>query len=104
MHRIFWGCISNSDAINEPFIYEQKITISISVSSQVRDALQSSSVTANGTLWPQNLERRAHENTFAISQHNLDELRPNIIQAQKRAALIQLLRSWREGDRSAQLN
>ena len=46
----------------------------------------------------------AYENPFTISQSEIEkkELPQSIAQAQKNRDLIQLLRSWREGDEQEQ--
>lgn len=98
MNSIFQRSISNTEAANELFFHTHGDIISFSVLSQCTNDLQSSSVTPNGFLWWQKLA----QSPLSISQSDLNELRQRAVQAQKNQALIQLLRSWREGDEQEQ--
>ena len=62
--------------------------------------MQSSSVTPGGFLWLETLARMANDAPFTVSQSDIKdkELHQSAVQRQKNRALIQLLRSWREGD------
>ncbi|SRR6266849_2425028 len=104
MNNIFRGSISNSSAAYEPFIHVRGYTMAVSVYSQYVEELQSSAVTLNGFLWWRKLARMAYENSPTVSQNDLNknEFSQSIAQSQKNSALIQLLRSWREGDEQEQ--
>ena len=98
------GSISNSRAVHEPFIHARRYTTPVSGYSQHVEELQSSAVTLNGLLWWRKLACMAYENSPTVSQNDLDknEFSQSIVQSQKNNALIQLLRSWREGDEQEQ--
>src|SRR5712692_4093903 len=105
MSSIFPSSISNSSAAFEPFIDVSGYHVMpFSVSSRYLEEMQSSSVTSEGFLWLQALARIAYENPPTIPQNDLNkrEFGQGIAQPQKKRALIQLLRSWREGDEEEQ--
>jgi hypothetical protein len=66
--------------------------------------MQSSSVTPSGSVWLQTLAHLAYEPPSSASQSEIEnkELLQSEPQSQKTLALIQLLRSWREGDEQEQ--
>lgn len=74
------------------------------IDSQYHIELQSASVTANGQLWQQTLTLMERINTPVLASHELNEAPEKYYekQMQKDAALIQLLKSWREGDEQEQ--
>lgn len=106
MNSIFLSSINNSRAAYEPFISASAYGMRFSWFSSSSDELQSSSVTSSGWLWLQALARIAYENPLTGSQREIEEkeLPQSIAPSQKNAALIQLLRSWREGDEQEQRN
>lgn len=98
--------INNSRAAYEPFIGAFGTGTPFSVLSHSLQETQSSSVTPSGSLWLQTLARLAYEPTRASfqlqSETEKKELPRSAAQSQKNRALIQLLRSWREGDEQEQ--
>ena len=66
--------------------------------------MQSPSVTPSGFLWLQTLARMANDAPFTVSQSDIKdkELHKSAAQHQKNRDLIQLLKSWREGDEQEQ--
>jgi hypothetical protein len=107
MSSIFPSSISNSSAAFEPFIGASGYYVTpFSVSFRYLEEMQSTSVTPDGFLWLQTLARIAYENPPTIPQNDLNknEVSQGIAQSQKNRALIQLLRSWREGDEEEQQN
>jgi hypothetical protein len=84
----------NSQATYEPFIGTFGAGTPFSGLSHSLQETQSSSVTPSGSLWLQTLARLAYESPHTASQ--------SAAQSQKSRALIQLLRSWREGDEQEQ--
>src|SRR5207237_1227194 len=105
MNSIFRDSINNSRAAYEPFGASEN-GMPFSVFFQYLEEMQSSSVTPSGFLWRQMLARMAYESPLIVSQNELkkNELPPSVAQSQKNRALIQLLRSWREGDEQEQRN
>ena len=65
---------------------------------------QSASVTENGSLWQQTLAQLAYESPHISSKGDFEsnKLPQNATQYQKNHSLVQLLRSWREGDEQEQ--
>ena len=100
MNSNFLSSINNSQAAYEPFIGASAYGTTLSGFTDYLEEAQSSSVTPSGSLWLRTLARMAYENPFTISQREIKkkELPQSIAQAQKNRDLIQLLRSWREGD------
>jgi hypothetical protein len=93
--------MSNSGAVTVPD-YQYNNRSPLPTSSQYKNETQSASVTLSGSLWHKRLEELANEHTLVSSLYNSDELKLDILQAKKNQALIQLLRSWREGDEQEQ--
>ena len=106
MNSIFLSSISNSRATYEPFIGASAFGAILSAFSDYLEEMQSSSVTASGFLWLQSLARMAYEPPLIVSRSEIGkkELPQSITQSQKKRALLQLLRSWREGDEQEQRN
>lgn len=104
MNNIFRNSIANSRAVFDPFMHTSGHTTPFSVFSQYTALLQSSAVTSNGFLWQQTLANMAYENLPITAQNELksNDVSKNSSQMQKNHALIQLLRSWREGDKQEQ--
>jgi|SRR5450755_702643 hypothetical protein len=94
--------IVNSQAAYEPFIGTFGTVTPFSGLSHSLQETQSSSVTPSGSLWLQTLARLAYESPHTASQSENKELSQSAAQSQKSRALIQLLRSWREGDEQEQ--
>lgn len=96
--------IINSRATHEPFIGAFGTGTPFSGLSHSPQEMQSSSVTPSGSLWLQTLVRLANESPRTASQSEIEnkELSQSVAQSQKNRALIQLLRSWREGDEHEQ--
>jgi len=96
--------IINSRAVYEPFIGAFKTGTPVSGLSHSLQETQSSSVTPSGSLWLQTLARLAYEPSRTASQSEIEHkgLPQSTVQSQKNLALIQLLRSWREGDEQEQ--
>jgi hypothetical protein len=96
--------IINSRAAHEPFIGAFGNGTPFSGLSHSLQETQSSSVTPSGSLWLQTLARLAYEPPRTASQSEIEnkELPQSAAQSQKNRALIQLLRSWREGDEQEQ--
>jgi hypothetical protein len=100
MNSIFLSIINNSRAAYEPFIDAFGYGTPFSAFSHYLDEIQRSSVSPSGFLWLQTLAHIAYENPIMVSQSEIkrNELNQSIAQSQKNRDLIQLLRSWREGD------
>jgi hypothetical protein len=96
--------IINSRAAYEPFISAFGTGTPLSGLSHSLQETQSSSVTLSGSVWLQTLARLAYEPSRTASQSEIEnkELPQSTAQSQKNLALIQLLRSWREGDEREQ--
>ena len=96
--------IINSRATHEPFMGAFGTGTPFSGLSHSLQETQSSSVTPSGSLWLQTLARLAYEPPRAESQSEIEnkELPQSAAQSQKNSALIQLPRSWREGDEQEQ--
>jgi len=96
--------IINSRATHEPFIGAFGIGTPFSGLSHSLQETQSSSVTPSGSLWLQTLARLAYQSPRTVSQSEIEnkELPQNAAQSQRNRALIQLLKSWREGDEQEQ--
>ena len=106
MNSIFLSSINNSRAAYEPFIGASAYGTTFAGFSDYLEETQSSSVTPGGFLWLRTLARMAYENHLTISQSEIEKkgLPQSITPSQKKRALIQLLRSWREGDEQEQRN
>jgi len=106
MNNIYLSSINNSRAAYEPFIGASVFRTPFSGFSDYLEETQSSSVTPSGFLWLRTLVRMAYENPLTISQSEIEKkgLPQSITPSQKKRALIQLLRSWREGDEQEQRN
>lgn len=106
MNSIYLSSINNSRAAYEPFIGAPVFRTPFSEFSYYLEETQTSSVTPSGFLWLRALARIAYETPLAISPEEIGkrELPESIAQSQKKRALIQLLRSWREGDEQEQRN
>jgi hypothetical protein len=96
--------IINSRAAYEPFIGAFGTGTPLSGLSHSLQETQSSSVTPSGSLWLQTLARLAYEPSRKASQSEIEtkEFPQSTAQSQRNLALIQLLRSWREGDEQEQ--
>lgn len=96
------GSITNSPAACEPFI--GAFGTETSLSGHSLQKTQSSSVTQSGSVWLQTLARLAYELHRAASQSEIEykKIPQSTVQLRKNYALIQLLRSWREGDEQEQ--
>src|SRR5271165_2187600 len=94
----------NSQATCEPFIDAFETEMPFSELSYALQEIQSSSVTSSGSLWLQALARLVYEPLRAASRREIEskELSQSMAQFQKNQGLIQLLRSWREGDEREQ--
>jgi hypothetical protein len=106
MNSIFLSSITNSRAAYEPFIGASGYGATFSVFSHNQEEMQSSSVTMSGFLWLQTLARMVCENSSTGSQNEIkkNELHQSTAHTQRSRALVQLLRSWREGDEQEQQN
>ena len=104
MSSMILRSIINSRAAHEPFIGAFGTGTPFSGLSHSLRETQSSSVTPSGSLWLQTLARLAYEPPRTVSQSEIKnkELPQSATQSQKNRALIQLLRSWREGDEQEQ--
>ena len=104
MSIILRGSINNSRSAHDPFIFTYGNELPSWVSAQNWEDMQSYSVTSGGSLWHQVLLRIAYENSHRASQYENTEhrLREKTAQYQKNSELIDLLRSWREGDEMEQ--
>jgi len=104
MSNMILRSIINSRAAYEPFIGAFGTGTPFSGLSQSLQEAQSSSVTPSGSVWLQTLARLAYEPPRAAPQSEIEkkELPQSATQSQKNHALIQLLRSWREGDEQEQ--
>ena len=100
MNSIFLSSIINSRATYEHFIGASGYGTPFSVFSHYVEEMQSSSVTPSGFLWLQALARMAY--TVSQGEIKKNEHYQSVAQSQKNRALIQLLRSWREGDEEEQ--
>ena len=95
--------IINSRATHEPFMGAFGTGTPFSGLSHSLQETQSSSVTPSGSLWLQTLARLVYEpGTASQSEIENKELPQNAAQSQRNRALIQLLKSWREGDEQEQ--
>ncbi len=105
MSSMILRSIVNSRAAHEPFGAFGNGTPFSGLSQSLQET-QSSSVTPSGSLWLQTLARLAYEppRTASQSESENKELPQSAAQSQKNRALIQLLRSWREGDEQEQRN
>jgi hypothetical protein len=94
--------LSGSEAIHEPLsLFPTSLSYAFTDQGGTIE-MQSASVTASGYLWQRNLASRE-----PITESNLRSLRlspntSNDVQAQKRQALVQLLRGWCEDDAQEQ--
>jgi hypothetical protein len=104
MSSMILRSIINSRAAYEPFVGAFGTGTPFSALSHSLQEAQSSSVTPSGSLWLQTLARLAYESPRAASQREIENegLPQSATQSQKNRALIQLLRSWREGDEQEQ--
>jgi len=96
--------IINSRATHEPFIDAFGTGTAFSGLAHSLQETQSSSVTPSGSLWLQTLARLAYESPRTASQSDIEnkELPQGAARSPKNRALIQLLKSWREGDEQEQ--
>jgi hypothetical protein len=96
--------INNSRAAYEPFIGAFGTRMPFSGLSHSLQEAQSSSVTPSGSVWLQTLARLAYEPSSAAYRNEIENKEPpqKATPSQKNRALIQLLRSWREGDEQEQ--
>jgi hypothetical protein len=104
MSSMILRSINNSRAAHEPFNSAFGNGTPFSVLSHSLQETQSSSVTPSGSLWLQTLAGLAYEPPRAESLSEIEKKEPsqNAAQPQRNSALIQLLRSWREGDEQEQ--
>ncbi len=104
MSSMILRSISNSRAAYEPFIGASGTGTPFSGLSHHLHESQSSSVTPSGFLWLQTLTRLAYEPPSVASQREIEskESPQSTAQTLKSEALIQLLKSWREGDEQEQ--
>ncbi len=104
MSSMIFTSISNSRAAHEPFIGTFGTGMPFSGLSHSLQEAQSSSVTSSGSLWLQTLARLAYEPSRAAYRNEIEyKAHPqSATQSEKNRALIQLLRSWREGDEQEQ--
>ena len=104
MSSMILRSINNSRAAHEPFIGAFGTGTPFSVLSHTLQETQSSSVTPSGSLWLQTLARLAYQSPHTASQSEIEnkELPQSAARSQKNSALIQLLKSWREGDEQEQ--
>ena len=104
MSNLILRSINNSRAAHEPFIGAFGTGSPFTVLSHSLQEVQSSSVTPSGSLWLQTLARLAYESPRAASQSEIENegLPQSATQSQKNRALIQFLKSWREGDEQEQ--
>ena len=104
MSSMILRSIMNFRAAHEPFIDAFGTgTPFLGLSHSLRE-IQSSSVTPSGSVWLQTLAHLAYEPPSSASQSEIEnkELLQSGPQSLKTLALIQLLRSWREGDEQEQ--
>ncbi len=95
---------TNSGTVHELAIYSRSSPISVFSTMQYRTETQSPSVTASGYLWKQALAQLISTTTSAESPQAVSqtEFNQSVEQTQRTGALIQLLKSWREGDEEEQ--
>ena len=94
----------NSSAIHESLIsYSASIPFIAGIQSYQTEP-QSASVTINGYLWQQKLAATESISTQVMPVNLLKEMKPHSQSEhlQKKRDLIQLLKSWREGDKQEQ--
>lgn len=96
------GNIAYTEAIREPFSRSHRYTVATSIFPQLRDTTQTASVTTNGFLWWQMLTRDYDEYTVIASDNTFEEKIQPTSPSPRNQALIELLRSWREGDEQEQ--
>lgn len=94
----------NSSAIHESLAPYASSVASVTSFQNFQTQAQSASVTVNGYLWQQKLAAMENINTQTLPIDFLQEmkLRSRDEQLQKTRNLIQLLKSWREGDKQEQ--
>ena|SRR5579859_3145012 len=94
----------NSSAIHESITPYSASTAFIPATLNYQTELQSASVTVNGYLWKQKLVSLDNINTQAIPIDLLKEMKARLSneRLQRKRDLIQLLKSWREGDKQEQ--
>lgn len=94
----------NSSAIHESIAHYSASTAFIPAMLSYQTELQSASVTVHGYLWQQRLVSPENINTQAIPIDLLKEMKARFSseRLQRKRDLIQLLKSWREGDRQEQ--
>ena len=104
MSSMILRSISNSRAAFEPFMVASGTETPFSGLSHLLHDAQSSSVTPSGFLWLQTLTRLAYEPPSGVSQSEIESKEPaqSTAQSLKSQALIQLLKSWRDGDEHEQ--
>ena len=95
---------TNSGTVHELAIYSRSSPISVFSTMQHRTVTQSPSVTASGYLWKQALAQLISTTTPTESLPDVSktEIDRSTEQLQKTNALIELLKSWREGDEEEQ--
>jgi hypothetical protein len=100
VHYFFLNSASNSRATYEFLTFHAEYPMLHSVHSQFLTKMQSPAVTLSGHLWERALADTVNDNVrYEVSKTETDH---NPEQIQKKTELIQLLRSWREGDEQEQ--
>ena len=94
--------IAYTEAIREPFSRSHRYTVTTSTFPQLKDVTQTASVTTNRFLWWQMLTRKIDEDTVTVPQNTLEENIQLTSPSPRNRALIELLRTWREGDEQEQ--
>ena len=91
---------TNSGTVHELAISSRSSPISVFSTMQYRTETQSPSVTASGYLWKQALAQLISNTTPTelLPDVSKTEIDRSAEQMQKTNTLIQLLKSWREGD------
>lgn len=104
MNNIILNLTDNSRAAYEPLTYYAEYPKFFSLHSHHLMEMQSPSVTPNGYLWQQELARMIDNTLLEVSWDELDriEIDRNAEKMHRKAALIELLRAWREGDEQEQ--
>lgn len=94
----------NSNAIDESLVFYSSSIPFIAGIQSYQTEPQSASVTINGYLWQQKLAATESISTQVMPTNLLKEMKPHSQneRLQKKRDLIQLLKSWREGDEQEQ--
>jgi hypothetical protein len=92
--------VANSQATYEYFAKAGVTGEAFSRGLQSLPEMQSSSVTLSGSLWQETLMRLAP--MASENEIKRDASTHNSMSSQKKQALLELLRSWREGDEEEQ--